>query len=106
MLQIEKNYDFRKRMLAIHEKDIRNYDLKPADNQLEVQNNVTVIIPDNDEVILTAARDFIDYLFISMGISAGICADYHHQLGGTLSSNRGGGNQLSVSSVRCIPMQI
>ena len=38
MLRIEKNYDFRKRMLAIHEKDIRNYNLKPNANQLEIQN--------------------------------------------------------------------
>ena len=58
-------------MLAIHEKDIRNYNLKPADNQLELKNGLTVIVPD-DEVIFTAARDFTDYLFTSMGISAGI----------------------------------
>ena len=45
MLQIEKNYDFRKRMLNIHEKDIRNYNLNPAANQLEIQCGVTVMIP-------------------------------------------------------------
>ena len=72
MLQIEKNYDFRKRMLAIHEKDIRNYNLKPGANQLEIKNGVTVIVPGDDEVIFTAARDFTDYLFTSMGLSAGI----------------------------------
>ena len=71
MLQIEKNYDFRKRMLAIHEKDIRNYNLKPGDNQLELKNGLTVIVPD-DEVIFTAARDFADYMLISMGISVAI----------------------------------
>ena len=71
MLQIEKNYDFRKRMLAIHEKDIRNYALKPADNQVELKNGLTVIVPD-DEVIFTAARDFADYMLISMDISVAI----------------------------------
>ena len=71
MLQIEKNYDFRKIMLAIHEKDISNYDLKPADDQLELKSGLTVIVPD-DEVIFTAARDFADYMLISMGISVAI----------------------------------
>lgn len=72
MLQKEKNYDFRKKMLAVHEKDIRNYQLKPAANQLEIQNNVTVIVPNDSDVILTAARDFTNYLFTSMGICAAI----------------------------------
>ena len=70
MLKLEKNYDFRKRMLEIHKKDIRDFSFKPDENMYEVKDDLTVYIPDKSPVILNAAHDFVDYLFISMGISA------------------------------------
>lgn len=71
MLNKEKNYDFRKRMLKIHEKNIRNYSIKAQDNEFEIEDDLTIFVSDSaGEVILTAAKDFIDYLFTSMNISA------------------------------------
>ena len=72
MLQKEKNYDFRKKMLAVHEKNIRNDQCRPEADELELRNYVTVLVPADEEVILTAARDFTDYLFTSMGICAAV----------------------------------
>jgi len=71
MLMKEKNYDFRKRMLEVHERDIRNTSLKALANEFEIKNGFTIVLQeDSDDVVLTAAKDFVDYLFTSMGVSA------------------------------------
>ncbi len=71
MLTKENNYDFRKRLQEIHEKNIRNNKLVPSGDELELVNGLTVFIPEYaGDVIITAAKDFIDYLFTSMGLSA------------------------------------
>ncbi len=71
MLQKEQNYEFRKRMLAIHEKDVRDPALLPQADEFVIEDGLYVVVPETaSDVILTAGRDFIDYLFTSMGISA------------------------------------
>ena len=71
MLKKENNYDFRKRMLEIHEKNIRNYSLKAKDTEFEIQDGLVIHIPETaGDVIITAAQDFVDFLFTSMNISA------------------------------------
>ena len=52
MLTKENNYDFRKRMQEVHEKNIRNNKLIPYGNELELKDGLTVFIPDY------AVRDF------------------------------------------------
>jgi len=82
----EQNYDFRKRMLQIHRKDVRDYEVLPGPDELVIHEGFAVVLPSREElgalglnaagdpmdelVIETAARDFVDYLFTSMGISA------------------------------------
>lgn len=76
MLGKEKNYDFRKRMLQLHKPNIRDCSRICAEGELELRNGVTIIIPDNpDKVVLTAAEDFLDFLFTSMNVSAGLCME-------------------------------
>lgn len=71
MLQKENRYEFRKRLLTVHEADRRDFTLQPEENELELADEIAVYIPtDADEVMLTAARDFVDYLLTSMNISA------------------------------------
>ena len=70
MLKYEKNYDFRKRLLEIHKKDVRDYDVKTPENAFELSEGISIYVPDKSDVILTAARDLVDYLFISMNVSA------------------------------------
>lgn len=75
MLKKENNYDFRKRMLEIHEKNIRNYSLEVRESELELKDGLVVYVSNTaGDVILTAAKDFIDYLFTSMNISARLSA--------------------------------
>jgi len=70
-MRIEQNYDFRKRMQEIHKKDLRNFDLLPKPNEYVLPDRLAVCLPRNaGDVMLTAAKDFIDFLFTSMGLSA------------------------------------
>ncbi len=67
----EQKYEFRKRLLNIHRKDVRNFDILPDENELELKNGVNIIIPEkSEEVMITGAKDFTDYLFTSMKVSA------------------------------------
>ena len=71
MLKHEKNYEFRMRMLDIHEKNIRDKSITKKENEFEIKDGFSICIPKNcGDVTLTAAKDFQDYLFTSMGISA------------------------------------
>ena len=69
---MEKKYDFKLDLLQVHKRGIRRQDLTPKDTEYELKNGLTLVLPeyDEDDVILTAAKDFIDYLFVSQGVSA------------------------------------
>ena len=70
MLNTEKNYDFRKAMLEIHKKDLRDFSIKPETDEFEIKEGMRIVIDENaSDVIITAAKDFADYLYTSMGIS-------------------------------------
>ncbi|MBR1968998.1 MAG: hypothetical protein IKA17_01435 [Clostridia bacterium] len=71
MLRTEKKYEFRKRLLNIHREDIRDYTAVPTKQDAEIKNGFAVVVPKNcPKVILTAARDLVDYLFTSMKVFA------------------------------------
>jgi len=66
----EKNYDFRKRLLEVHKSNIRDYNALPQVDEIEINEDWEILIPENaGRVILTAARDLQDYFFTSMGLS-------------------------------------
>ena len=70
-MQIEGNYDFCKRMLEVHKKDRRDPSLRPVDDEFEFCSPVRILMPrDAGEITLTAAKDFADYLFTSMNVTA------------------------------------
>ena len=71
MLKKEVNYQFRDRLRSIHKKDLRNFSLSAENDEFEIKNGITVVLPkDSTEVTLTAAQDFVEYLFVSMKVSA------------------------------------
>ena len=71
MFEREKQYDFRKKLLEVHKKNVRNTSLVCKNDELEIANGVCVVIPENaNEVIYTAAKDFADYLLVSMNVGA------------------------------------
>lgn len=71
MLVKENSYDFKAQLLEVHKKDIRDYSKKPLPNEYIINEGVRIVIGKNqNEVIKTAAYDFADYLFTSLGISS------------------------------------
>ena len=67
----ERPYDFRKRLETVHENGLRDTAAKPATNELAFTDGMVVAVPRNaDEVLALAAKDFCDYLDVSMGVSA------------------------------------
>ena len=72
----EKHYDFRKKMLEIHKKNVRDFSLEPATNEFVIANGVKICVENNlSDVINLAAMDFCDYLYTSMNISAQVDAN-------------------------------
>lgn len=70
MRDIEKNYEFRQKLLKIHQENVRDESLVPAQNELEIKDGFVVDISEAEgEVVLTAAKDFQDYMLTSMGVS-------------------------------------
>ncbi len=70
MLKKENNYDFRKRMSEIHDKDIRNAAFTPSADELEIIDGAGIVVPRcAGDVILGAAKDLSEYLFTSMNVS-------------------------------------
>ncbi|MBR5156611.1 MAG: hypothetical protein IKW59_02475 [Clostridia bacterium] len=67
----ERRYQFKEDLLKIHKKGIRNYQLSPDNEEVELKNSIQLVMPqDADIVIETALRDFEDYLFKSMDVYA------------------------------------
>ena len=66
----EKRYDFKKDLLEVHKKDRRDFTLRPTGNEFVISDGLAIVLPrECDEVVLTAAKDFVDYLFTSMHVS-------------------------------------
>lgn len=73
----EKNYDFRKRISNIHKPEIRNFSKKCSNSQYEIKDGCIIFVPDNaSDVIMTAAKDFVNFLLDSMNVSARINRGY------------------------------
>lgn len=71
MLQKENRYDFKKELLKIHKKDRRDFSIQPDENEFVVSDGLGIVLPNGcEEVVLTAAWDFADYLLTSMSVSA------------------------------------
>ena len=70
MLREERNYEFRKRLLTLHKEGIRDKNRIPLDNEFIITDGCIVQLPEEaGDVMLSAAKDFVDYLFTSMEVS-------------------------------------
>lgn len=69
----EKMYDFRKRLLEVHDHNVRNVNRTKKENEFEISNGALIkISPNACDVVKIAANDFVDFLNISMGVTAGV----------------------------------
>ncbi len=71
MFTAEQPYAFRKEMLEIHKKNIRDFRITADTKEHVIRDGVNIVIDINaDEVIQTAAKDLQGYLQTSMSLSA------------------------------------
>ncbi len=67
----EKPYDFRKRLECVHERDRRDPAAKPESDEFAIKDGFVIALPlGATELMRFAARDFEEYLDVSMGVSA------------------------------------
>lgn len=70
---MERNYQFRQRLLQVHQENIRDANITLSDNMVEINNRFHIAIPNNCGIVMeTAALDFQDFLYRSMGISVAV----------------------------------
>ena len=73
---MEINYQFRQRYSVIHTPDRYDRSALPNDNETVVTSEWLVSVPSEaDVVLLNAARDLVDYFFVSMGLSLRLIRD-------------------------------
>ena len=66
----ENNYDFRKALRSVHLLNRRNFKIKPAKNEVEIDSSWSIIFSKKASVLIVdAAKDLQDYFFTSMEIS-------------------------------------
>ena len=67
----ERHYAFRSRLNTVHESGRRDFSITPTDSEFVFSDGIKISIPNAaGEVLYNAARDFEDYLWVSMGVSA------------------------------------
>ena len=72
-MHTEEKFEFKKELIELHKKGIRDYSVKAEREDFVVPDAVAVVLPDDYGVVVhTAAKDFCDFMFISMESSARI----------------------------------
>ena len=73
MLEKEVRYDFQKRLMQVHKPNRRDYNAVKTEGEWQLPEDIRIVIDrDASSVVVTAAKDFADYLLVSMGIGAGL----------------------------------
>lgn len=70
MRKNQRNYEFRERLMTPFRENVRDEKRLPNENELVLEDGFAVDISNaNTQVVLTAAKDFQDYMLISMNVS-------------------------------------
>ena len=76
-MRVEQAYDFQKKLLTIHEPNLRNFNRTAKTGEYQLPDKVTISMSQQaNEVIRTAVLDFADYLKVSMAIAADISGNW------------------------------
>ncbi len=69
----ENTYEFRNKLLSVHEKDVRDPGKVIPQDAVLLRDGAVIEIGGTDDIVIrTAAEDFADFLAVSMGISASV----------------------------------
>ena len=67
----QEQYAFKKELLQVHKKNRRNKALLPDADEVELKSGVRIVVEEDAGIVtMHAARDFEDYLFVSMNVAA------------------------------------
>lgn len=73
MLKKQNNYDFKKELLVVHKPNLRDFSINKTSEEFEFTDGTSLIVSNPESaIIMTAVRDFEDYLFTSMNVSASV----------------------------------
>lgn len=73
MLKKQNNYDFKSELLIVHPENVRDFSLLAEKDEFCFLENAKIYIENpDDQVIITASRDFVDYLFTSMSVGVAL----------------------------------
>ena len=94
MLKKQNNYDFKSELLVIHKPDIRDNNAVQEKDEFAFFDGIKICVENsNNLVVMTAVRDFEDYLFTSMSVSTHVKksgdADFIIRLGKNLGEAEG-----------------
>ena len=82
MLHQERPYQFRERLCVVHQAGIRDFSLECTPEEYALPDGLVISLPpEGSDVTLTAVKDFCDFLFTSMALSA----RYTRQSGGNIT---------------------
>ena len=90
MLKKQNNYDFKSELLVVHKTDIRDKSAVKDKDEFEFFDGISILVKNPEsQVIMTALRDFEDYLFTSMNVCSSIKKSGTAQVTVTLGKNLG-----------------
>ena len=92
MLSKQNNYDFKSELLKIHPSNIIDYSITPANDEFVFLDGMNICLKDSSQVIITAVRDFEDYLYTSMNIGVGVVKNQNADIIISLSNDLTEGN--------------
>lgn len=82
----ENKYDFRKKLLTVHESGVRQPGRSAKADELEILNGVVIEIGSTQDIVVkTAAEDFVDFLKVSMGVDASVSCSGNHSAPGSIT---------------------
>ena len=92
MLSKQNNYDFKSELLKIHKPNLIDTSITPNDDEFVFLDGMTISVKDYSEVVITAVRDFEDYLYTSMNIGVGVVKNQNANVIISLSNDLTVGN--------------
>ena len=83
---MEINYQFRQRLSVVHEPRRRAPETNLKAGEIEIGSDWLITVPrDADAVLMNAARDLVDYFFVSMELSLHLIRDDEYRGGARIA---------------------
>lgn len=65
----QHNYEFRKKLLEVHKKNVRIDGILPNENEIEITDGFVICTENHSDIVMNAAKDFAMYMLDSQNVS-------------------------------------